>query len=203
MISPITYMRAARVPDSIKPATFFPWEIIKRPMPHGIGFDGFETQTMLTRWGWSSLHQEHGEIVMDDSLVELRRHLPIWMKAKGRVLKTGLGLGCVVRGLLINPAVEHIDVVEIDEHIIKHCGGDFIGNPRVTIHLADATTWDFGDRRWDYAWHDVHDNFETQHLTVTHAHLIERFIDRVPLRNMGAWAFPREIKRRLGGRMLG
>jgi spermidine synthase len=50
---------------------------------------------------------------MEDTLSELRRHTPIFMRAKGRLLVTGLGLG-VVRGLLAKPEVEHIDVVEID-----------------------------------------------------------------------------------------
>lgn len=148
------------------------------------------------------MHQHHGEIVMDDSLPELRRHLPIWMKARGRVLKTGLGLGCVVRGLLIKPEVEHIDVVEIDQAIIEYCGQEFIGNPRVTIHHADAHTWNFSQGKWDYIWHDIHDNAEAEHLTLQHAKLLCRYLPETPLSRQGAWAFPREVKRRTG-RMLG
>jgi hypothetical protein len=61
------------------------------------------------------LEQDDGrvyEVVMEDSPRELRRHLPIWMHAHGRVLVTGLGLGCVVRGLLASPHVEYIDVAK-------------------------------------------------------------------------------------------
>lgn len=200
-ISAMDFIRAARVPESVEPREFFPWQIIRRRSPSKLL--GFDTQTMLCRWGWGSMHQQHGEIVMDDSLPELRRHLPIWMAARGRVLKTGLGLGCVPRGLLINPAVEHIDIVEIDAAIIDAIGPEFEGNPRVTIHHADAHTWDFGDRRWDYIWHDIHDNAEEQNLIVQHARLMVRYLDATPLDRQGAWAFPREVARRLPARLLG
>lgn len=139
---------------------------------------------------------------MDDSVPELRRHLPIWMVAKGRILKTGLGLGCVVRGLLIKPEVEHIDVVEIDPWIVEVIGAEFANNTRVAIHLADAHTWDYGDRTWDFIWHDIHDNDESEHLTLQHARLMMRFMDVVPVARQGAWAFPREAKRKIG-KMLG
>lgn len=200
-LAPIDFINAARVPDHIQAQEFFPWSIVRRKSPD-IGLLGFETQTLLCRWNWASLHQEHGEIVMDDSLPELRRHLPIWMAAKGRVLKTGLGLGCVVRGLLIKPEVEHIDVVEIDERIITICGAEFADNPRVTIHHADAHEFDFHGLSWDYIWHDIHDNEEREHLTLQHARLMIRFMEVVPIRHQGAWAFPREAKRKIGS-MLG
>lgn len=200
MIAPIDYMRAARVPETLKPKEFFPWTILRRPTPIEIGF--FPTQTLLCRWSTGSLHTLHGEIVMDDSLPELRRHLPIWMAARGRVLKTGLGLGCVVRGLLIKPEVEHIDVVEIDGTIISTIGPEFANEPRVTIHHADAHSWDFHGRSWNFIWHDIHDNDETEALAVQHARLIARYVDVTPVDRQGAWAFPRMAKRRIG-RMLG
>ena len=199
--APIDYINAARVPDTMAEGDFFPWQIIRRKSPD-IGLLGFETQTMLCRWGWGSMHMQHGEIVMDDSLPELRRHLPIWMKARGRVLKTGLGLGCVVRGLLINPEVRHIDVVEIDERIIERCGAEFLGNPRVTIHHANAHTWDIDGRSWDFIWHDIHDNDESEHLAAQHGRLLVKYLTAAPIERQGAWAFPREAKRRIR-RMLG
>lgn len=194
------FIKAARVPESMKPQEFFPWQIIRRKSP--VPMLGFPTQTLLCRWDYSSMHQKHGTIVMDDSLPELRRHLPIWLAAKGRVLKTGLGLGCVVRGLLAKPEVEHIDVVEIDRKIIDICGAEFIGNPRVTIHHADAHDWPIDGRGWDFIWHDIHDNDETEHLTLQHGRLLIRYLDATPIERQGAWAFPREAKRQIG-RMLG
>lgn len=193
------YVRAARVPEELEPQKFGMWNIIRRPAPDPV--IGFETQTLLTRWNIGSLHLPMGEIVMDDSLPELRRHLPVWLRARGRVLKTGLGLGCVVRGLLINPEVEHVDVVEIDPDIVRVVGPLFDDEPRVTIHLADAHTWDFGNRRWDFVWHDIHDNTvdcSGDDLQVQHARLIMRYSDVVPTRRQGAWSMPREFKRAFG-----
>lgn len=210
-MKPMDYLTAARVPDTIATQTFFPWEIERRAATETIlgeldpslpyGLVGWPTFTLLRRWTDHSIHQEQGEVVMEDSLRELRKHLPIWLAAHGRVLKTGLGLGCVVRGLLVNPAVEHIDVVEIDPDIVRIVGATFADEPRVTIHLADALTWDFGDRVWDFAWHDLH-SFTEVHLQRMHIDLMLRYRDRVR-RRQGAWAFPREVSRVMRHRLLG
>src|SRR6185295_6407091 len=150
-MKPHDFLEAARVPKSVEPQEFGLWTIERRTLhgPDGpskfwrelIGPCRWLDYTILRRWTLASMHLHLGEIVMEDSERELRRHLPIWLNARGRVLKTGLGLGCVVRGLLANPDVHHVDVVEIDADIIRIIGAEFAGNPRVTIHHADALTW--------------------------------------------------------------
>jgi predicted membrane-bound spermidine synthase len=116
------------------------------------------------------------------------------------VLVSGLGLGCVVRGLLARPAVLHVDVLEIDATILRLIGPEFAANPRVTLIQADARCWRPPDgTHYDFAWHDIWHAEESWH--VIHAHLIERYqsiCDR-----QGAWQFPREIKRLLRGRLVG
>lgn len=217
------YLVAARVPQSLQPQLFGLWEIERRQTWQAIERDGepidvnersafervaqlrmgrFGDYTLLRRWTDKSIHLERGEIVMEDSESELRRHLPIWLAASGRVLKTGLGLGCVVRGLLAKSEVDHIDVVEIDSDIIRVIGAEFASEPRVTIHHADALSWAYGSRTWDYAWHDLH-SFGEAHLQVMHCELIARFLDAVPLHRQGAWAMPRWVSRSLPERMLG
>lgn len=200
--TPAQFIAAARVPDSVEPQDFGLWQITRRTFtdPDHLAEIGFPTQTSLCRWTDATIHLGAGEIVMEDSRRELRKHLPIWMQAKGRVLKTGLGLGCVVRGLLINPAVEHVDVVEIDADIVRIIGAEFAGNPRVTIHHADALTWDFGDRLWDIAWHDIWTEGNNG-LDALHVQLMDRFNARAGYQ--GAWAFPRVVQRALPWRMLG
>lgn len=205
------FLKAARVPRSIKPQRFGMWTIERRKADEDLGNDralgaalvGWPDYTILRKITMASLHLEHigGEVVMEDSRRELAKHLPIWMQARGRVLKTGLGLGCVVRGLLANPAVEHIDVVEIDANIIRVIGAHLADNPRVTIHHADAETWDFGDRTWDYAWHDVSTDGDIG-LQALHARLIARFWPLLRSRQ-GAWNFPREVTRSLNTRLIG
>jgi hypothetical protein len=133
-----------------------------------------------------------GYTVMEDSDAELSRHLQAVKFASGRILKTGLGLGCFVRMCLTKEDVQHIDVVEIDASIATHFGAEFKDNPRVKVHLADALTWDPGDRRWDLAWHDIYcaGNEGLQHL---HMQLITRYQKHAQVQ--GAWNLPRWIKR--------
>jgi hypothetical protein len=153
------YLHAARVPESLQPHRFGPWTIERRQAENSVVRYqiGWSDYTLLWRESWRTLHLPGpGEIVMEDSHHELARHLPIWLNARGRVLVTGLGLGCVVRGLLANPAVTHIDVVEIDPDIIRVVWPEFQREERCLIREGDALnmTWPPGTF-WDYAWHDL------------------------------------------------
>lgn len=200
------YLNAMRVPPSVEPAEFGMWTIVRtdfrklsvRAAAINRAVVGADTQTALFHMTDATLHQPPGEVVMEDGIVELRKHLPIVLAARGRVLVTGLGLGCVVRGLLANMAVHHIDVVEIDGHIIKHIGPEFDGNPRVKIHHADALEVDWApDTRFDYAWHDIWcpGNDGLQFL---HVKLIARTRE-FGNPKQGAWAMPRIAGRAMGG----
>lgn len=193
-MTPAQYLEAARCPPSIQPGEFGLWKIERldlSPTQQKIA-DAFATQTVLSHWTEETLHKGRGDIVMEDSRPELRKHLPIWMNARGRVLITGLGLGCVVRGLLANPNVERIDVVEIDRQIIDRIWPEFAGNDRATIHHADAMRLRFSRaNRWDCAWHDLWT--EDDKLTGMHIKLFAKFMQQCEVQ--GAWALPREIKR--------
>ena len=139
-----------------------------------------------------------GYTVMDDSPGEIARHFEAVRRAKGRVLKTGLGMGCFVRMCLTKPEVEHIDVIEKDPRIIDHFGAEFAGNPRVTIHHADALAWEPAERRWDFGWHDIY--CDGNHgLQALHVKLIVRYARRCRLQ--GAWGLPR-FARRLSHRVM-
>lgn len=150
---------------------------------------------ILGRVSWLTLNDpDHYEVVMEDSARELRRHAPILRHGRGRVLVSGLGLGCVVRGLLAKPDVDHIDVVEIDPAIIRHFGAEFAADPRVTIHLGDAMTYRWPrNARWDFAWHDVV-CVKGDSLTLIHARLVKRFARRCG--RQGWWGAGARIARR-------
>ncbi len=216
-MTPRDYMEAARVPLSLEPQKFGDWEIRRLPLPLWLMRPGrrsvfewavkWEEYTALVRpliapLNWSNIHLEGAggvaqklDVVMEDSPNELSRHLPIWMRAHGRVLITGLGLGCVVRGLLASPKVTHIDVVEIDAGIIRVVGAEFAENPRVTIHQADALQFDLPGVNWHFAWHDIWTP-GNEGLDLLHAELICRLYKRRPrVFIQGAWAFPRISKR--------
>jgi hypothetical protein len=201
-VTPAAYLEAARVPATVPTGRFGLWTIerLKSPPPAlclaaGEPPVGWDTYTVLRRVTMENLHQD-GEVVMEDSRRELRRHLPIWLAAHGRVLVSGLGLGCVVRGLLASPRVEHVDVVEIDGHIIDAIGPEFVGDPRVAIHHGDALTFEWpSGAGWDAAWHDIHSDDGFGRLQVLHAELMVRYQRRVG--RQGAWMFPRFAKRRM------
>lgn len=135
-----------------------------------------------------------GYTVMSDDTRELRRHLQAVKHAKGKVLKTGLGFGCFARMCLLNPNVHHIDIIEKDTEIAKHFGAQFKGNPRVTIHVADAFDFPIEGQRWDFAWHDIYCD-GNDGLQVLHAKLIERFASVTNLQ--GAWMLERWVRRAL------
>lgn len=197
-MTPLAYLEAARVPDTLQPQQFGLWTIQRQffPLDHPERVKlGWPSQTVLRHETMATLHLvSGGEIVMEDSAPELRRHLPIWLEARGTVLMTGLGLGCVVRGLLANPAVTHVDVLELDRDIIRIIGAEFAGNSRVTIEQADALDWHIPHTaHWDYAWHDLWTDGDI-HLQQLHMRLFLRFESHVAHRQ-GAWAFPRQIAR--------
>lgn len=192
------YIQAARVPLSVEPQLFGLWGIERVDVIESGHFlmVGARQQTILRRITEATVHlavdgRASGEIVMEDSRQELRKHLPIWMHGRGRILITGLGLGCVVRALLIKPDVTHIDVVERDPGILRVLGAEFEAEPRVTMHLGDAHTIHWPHKTmWDFAWHDIWSRGDEEHLTMSHMRLINRYQHMV-FNQQGAWELPR------------
>jgi hypothetical protein len=154
------------------------------------------TYTFLYRLTDATLYCDPpGEVVMEDTPFELKTHLGFVMQARGRVLVTGLGLGCVVRGLLANPAVEYVTCVENSKDVLKlvepHMPKD-----RLTIVEADALTWTANNKEtFDCAWHDLWtDRSQGEpHLDLWHLTLLHNC--RRTVKQQGAWAFDKQIKK--------
>ena len=143
-----------------------------------------------------TMHQPPGEIVMHDREDELLTHLDFMLRARGRVLVTGLGLGCVVRGLLVNPQVEHITVLERDPYVMRLVAPHMIQTPRLEIIETCAFTWlHETSQEFDCAWHDVWNDEHRgdPHLHVMHSDLLQASFSRVKFQ--GAWQFPRYLRR--------
>lgn len=149
--------------------------------------------THLFRVTDSTLHLDPpGTVVMEDTPVELKTHLPFMMKASGRVLVTGLGLGCVVRGLLANPAVEHITCIEKSKDVLKLVSSYMPQTDRLAIVHADAFEWVAKNKStFDYAWHDLWTDRDAgePHLDFWHTQLITNCLDTV--KHQGAWKYSR------------
>ena len=138
-----------------------------------------------------------GELVMTDSPHELNTHLDFMLRAHGRVLISGLGLGCVVRGCLANPAVQHVVCIEREPEVLKLVK-PHLPTERLTILQADALSWvrnNIERQRFDCAWHDLWSDPDKNeaHLQVNHSELFVRCHGHVGFQ--GAWAFPRYQKR--------
>jgi hypothetical protein len=132
--------------------------------------------------------------VMTDTPAEYEDHADLFAHARGRVLLHGLGLGCALSALLADPAVAHVDVVDVNADVIALVGPAFAGYP-VTIHHASCVemAWP-DDARWDYVWHDIWtavsaDNLDdaTAEHGISYGRLAELFAGRAE--RQGAWAF--------------
>lgn len=158
--------------------------------------------THLFRVTDSTLHLDPpGEVVMEDTPIELKTHLSFMMRARGRVLVTGLGLGCVVRGLLANPAVEHITCIEKSKDVLKLVSPHMPQTDRLAIVHADAFEWVAKNKStFDYAWHDLWTDRDAgePHLDFWHTQLIASLWDRV--RHQGAWKYSRTARALLKAR---
>jgi hypothetical protein len=113
-----------------------------------------------------------GRLWMSDTPDEKRDHSHVFYRAQripnARVVINGLGAGMILGALLKLDNVAHIDVVEIDERIIKHIAPHY-DDPRVTIHQGDALAmkWPVGTT-WDMAWHDIWLNMSGDNLPEMH-----------------------------------
>lgn len=155
--------------------------------------------TYLFRLTDATLHKPPGECVMHDTPDELVTHLDFMLRARGDVLVTGLGLGCVVRGLLANPQVRSVKVIERDPAVLQLVEPYMPKTERLAIVHAEAETWiDNNNEKFTCAWHDVWTDTAAgeEHLALKHNRLLIGMRQRVEMQ--GAWSFPRQFRRRLG-----
>lgn len=150
------------------------------------------TYTYLLRTTLENIHLDHGECVMEDTPKELNTHLNFVLKAKGKVLITGLGLGCIVRGLLCKEEITKITVIERDKSVLSLVVPHMPKDERLNIIEADAIKWTKNNtENFDFAWHDVwndKDNNEKP-LPLIHLQLILNLINTV--KRQGAWGMTR------------
>lgn len=154
---------------------------------------------MLFRVTDSTMHLNvPGDCVMNDTPHEILTHMNFMLRAHGRVLITGLGLGCVVRGCLVNPNVKEIVCIEKEIDVLKLVLPYMPEREtdRLKIIHADAHEWVKENKtKFDCAWHDLWSDIDNgeEALDVQHVKLIESCSEFVDYQ--GAWALNREIKK--------
>jgi len=96
-------------------------------------------------------------LVMSDTPAEMRDHSAPVRMAKGSCLLNGLGIGMVLKNILIKQAVTDVTVVEISQDLIDLVSPHY-SDPRVSFICANA--FDYkppGGKRYQMVWHDVWD----------------------------------------------
>jgi hypothetical protein len=118
---------------------------------------------------YTQLHHRQRGVVMSDTPTEIREHRDILSRLRrthpARVLIAGLGIGMTLQAALRNPAVEHIDVVELESDVLNLVAPHY-NDPRVNYVPNDI----FGCKwpphtHWDLAWFDIWDDLCTDNLT--------------------------------------
>jgi 16S rRNA A1518/A1519 N6-dimethyltransferase RsmA/KsgA/DIM1 with predicted DNA glycosylase/AP lyase activity len=103
-------------------------------------------------------HGKKTKTIMSDTPAEIDENLRPISSFSGRVLVTGLGIGMVLQGLLMNKRVKYVTVLEKSRDVIKlvkpHYEKKF-GTKRFTIIQADAFKYEPERQQFDYAWHDI------------------------------------------------
>jgi hypothetical protein len=115
----------------------------------GRGVPVGETFTKLTR---------HGSIVMSDTPAEMRDHREAVYRATGSCLLNGLGIGMVLKNILLKNEVTAVTVVEISQELIDLISPHY-NDSRITFICADAMTYKPPKgKRYNMVWHDIWDN---------------------------------------------
>jgi hypothetical protein len=195
----VSQIRMAMRADAIPANSAGMWSIIKhsKSLIHrnyqdkqGLSLD-HDIYTFLYHPTIASLHREFGEVVMEDTPNELSTHMNFILKAKGEVLVSGLGLGCVVRGLLCNPAVEKITVVERDQRIIDMVWPHMPKDDRLHLIHDCAIKYAGYKDRYDMAWHDIWSADDEEPLQINHGTIMKGHIGSVI--SQGAWGMQRKV----------
>lgn len=124
-------------------------------MVRGRGVPVGETFTKLMRGG---------TLVMSDTPAEMRDHSGAVREAKGSCLLNGLGIGMVLKNVLLKPEVIDVTVVEISQELIDLIS-PFYSDPRVTYVCCNA--FDYKPpkgKRYQMVWHDIWDSICADNL---------------------------------------
>jgi len=89
-----------------------------------------------------------GTLVMSDTPAEMRDHRSAVWAAKGSCLLNGLGIGMVLKNILLKPEVTDVTVVEISQDLIDIVAPHY-PDSRVTFVCADALLFKPIDRDWE------------------------------------------------------
>ena len=100
----------------------------------------------------------NGTLVMSDTSAECRDHLEALYRATGNCLINGLGIGMILKNILLKPEVTDVTIVEISQDLIDLVSPHYT-DPRVKYVCCDAFLYKpEKGKRFQMVWHDIWDN---------------------------------------------
>lgn len=100
--------------------------------------------------------KHEGQIVMSTTRMERRTNTTFVLRARGRVLIAGLGLGFVLHPVLLKDEVEHVTVVERNQEVIHLVRPSLSAYNKLTIVYGDIHTYEPArGARWDTIYFDI------------------------------------------------
>jgi hypothetical protein len=104
-------------------------------------------------------------VIMSNTRMEVRTHAGFFVRARGRVLINGLGLGMALHAVLKKKEVEHVTVIEQSADVIKLVAPSFAKEKRATIIEGDAFSHPLAKgERFNVVWHDIWDEISPDNL---------------------------------------
>jgi len=99
----------------------------------------------------------NGTLVMSDTPAEMRDHRASVRMASGSCLLNGLGIGMVLKNILLKDEVTDITVVEISQDLIDLVAPHY-PDPRITFVCCNAFEYKPPKgKRYNMVWHDIWD----------------------------------------------
>lgn len=105
-----------------------------------------------------------GKLIMSDTPAEMMDHRLAVIHAKGSCLLNGLGIGMVLKNILLKKEVTDVTVVEISQDLIDLVGSHY-EDERVSIVCSDAFAYKPPKgKRYGMVWHDIWDDICSDNL---------------------------------------
>lgn len=106
----------------------------------------------------------HHEVVMSNTRMEFLTNKDFVIKANGKILINGLGLGLIVNALLKKESVESITIIEKSQDVINLVS-PYFNDQRLKIINCDAMLYKPNkDDFFDYVYHDIWPSIDPENI---------------------------------------
>jgi hypothetical protein len=103
-------------------------------------------------------------VVMSDTPAERREHSYALHKATGSCLLNGLGIGMLLKNILLKPEVTDVTVVEMEQDVIDLVAPHY---QDARLNIVHCSAFDYNPpkgKRYNMVWHDIWDAIDEDNL---------------------------------------